>query len=181
MELKKILEFNGVTENLDSIVEAINKELPKQFVPKTQYNKKVQQLDEANNKIIDFEAKNGQNIDEYKTKYEELAATHETFKNGVELEKTNSIKTAALKDALKSQGLKNDKLANLLLKEIDLSTIEIEDNKVKGWAEVFEPIKNGYGDFFGTSTHETTGNPPATPPANGSDKGEDPFLSGFGL
>lgn len=179
MDLKKILELNGVSENVDTIIEMVNKELPKTFVPKNQYNKKVQQLDEANTKLNDFEAMSGNGIDEYKTKYEELVATHEALKDGIELEKTNAIKTSTLKALLSEQGLKNDKLANLLLKEIDLSTIEIEDNKIKSSEDVLKPLKEGYADFFTTST-STNGTPPATPPSGADNKGDDPFLIGFG-
>lgn len=163
MNIKEILKSQGIEENVEAIIEAINKEIPKSFIPKDQYNKKAQELKELQMKHADMEAKlSDASADEYKEKFEALQKEYDDFKNNLEVEKTNSTKTQLLKETLKNDGLKNDKLANLLLKEFDLDTIELEDNKIKGYEELSKTIKENYSDFF--SKTQVVGNDPATPP-----------------
>ena len=161
IDIKKILTDNGVSgEVVDTIADTIKAELPKDFVPKNQYNKKVGQIDYLNNKIADLEA-NASN-DTSKADYEALKNEFETYKSDIENGKVTETKTNAIKELLKSQGVKNDKLANLLIKEFDINSIELEDNKIKGADDLLKPIRENYNDFFTTTTVE--GASPATPP-----------------
>lgn len=68
MDIKQILQNNGLEEGVaNQIAQAINSELPKHFVKKEQYNKKVSVIDSLQEQINDFEArKNAPN------KFEEL-------------------------------------------------------------------------------------------------------------
>ena len=170
MNITEILKSYGVeSEKIDSISDAINKEIPKEFVSKKQYAKKVDYIDELNNTIADMEANQKKvDTDEYKNKYNDLVKDFELYKNNIETEKNNTVKTSLLKEALKTDGVTNDKLANLLLKEFDLNKIEIEDNKIKGYEELSKGLKENYSDFF--STTKTIGNNPATPPTDGNAK-----------
>lgn len=166
MDIKAILKANGIDgEVVDTIAETIKAEIPKEFVSKAQYSKKVNLIDELNNNIADLEAKTG--TDEYKSKYEALEKEYNDFKTGIETEKTNATKSSTLREQLKAEGF-NEKMIKLLEKNFDLENIEIEEDKIKGWEDMIKPIKEEYADFIPKETQ--TGNPPATPPTNVSGK-----------
>lgn len=166
MDIKAILKANGIDgEVVDTIAETIKAEIPKEFVSKAQYSKKVNLIDELNTTIADLEAKTG--TDEYKSKYEALEKEFNDFKTGIETEKTNATKSSTLREQLKAEGF-NEKMIKLLEKNFDLETIEIEEDKIKGWDDMIKPIREEYADFIPKETQ--TGNPPATPPANVSGK-----------
>lgn len=170
MDIKKILLDNGVSsEVVDTIADTIKAEIPKEFVSKTQYAKKVNLIDELNNSIADLEAKGGN--DDYKTKYEALNTEFENFKTGLETEKANSTKKNVIIEGLKKEGF-NDKIVNLLLKEFDLDKVEIEEDKVKGWEDTIKPFKETYSDFI--QVESTEGTPPATPTNTGAGTGTEP-------
>lgn len=166
MDIKAILKRCGVEgELVDTIADTINAEIPKEFVSKAQYSKKVNLIDELNTTIADLEAKTG--TDEYKSKYEALEKEYNDFKTGIETEKINTAKSSTLREQLKAEGF-NEKMIKLLEKNFDLETIEIEEDKIKGWEDMIKPIREEYADFIPKETQ--TGNPPATPPANVSGK-----------
>ena len=166
MDIKAILKRCGVEgELVDTIADTINAEIPKEFVSKAQYSKKVNLIDELNTTIADLEAKTG--TDEYKSKYEALEKEYNDFKTGIETEKINTAKSSTLREQLKAEGF-NEKMIKLLEKNFDLESIEIEEDKIKGWEDMIKPIREEYADFIPKETQ--TGNPPATPPANVSGK-----------
>ena len=166
MDIKAILKRCGVEgELVDTIADTINAEIPKEFVSKAQYSKKVNLIDELNTTIADLEAKTG--TDEYKSKYEALEKEFNDFKTGIETEKINTAKSSTLREQLKAEGF-NEKMIKLLEKNFDLESIEIEEDKIKGWDDMIKPIREEYADFIPKDTQ--TGNPPATPPTNVSGK-----------
>lgn len=166
MDIKAILKRCGVEgELVDTIADTINAEIPKEFVSKAQYSKKVNLIDELNTTIADLEAKTG--TDEYKSKYEALEKEFNDFKTGIETEKTNAVKSSTVREQLKAEGFE-ESIIELLEGKIDINSIEIEENKIKGWEDMVKPMKEKYGKFILTETQQ--GNPPATPPANVSGK-----------
>lgn len=171
MSIKDILEANGLSgESLDNAMEAINKEIPKNFVSKKQYEKKTNLIEELNGKVADLEVKASQGpSDEFKSKYETLTQEFEDFKNNIEVEKTNSTKTSEIKKLLSEAGLKNEKITNLLMKEINLEEVTLNNGTVDGWNDLLEGIKGNYGEFFST-TQTVGGANPATPPMSNAGK-----------
>ena len=167
MDIKAILKAHGIEgELVDTIADTIKAEIPKEFVSKAQYSKKVNLIDELNTTIADLEAKTG--TDEYKSKYEALEKEFNDFKTGIETEKINTAKSSTLREQLKAEGF-NEKMIKLLEKNFDLETIEIEEDKIKGWDDMIKPIKEEYADFIAVETQ--TGNPPANPPAINNPQG----------
>lgn len=163
MNIKQILKNAGLEESVvNSLAETINAEIPKEFVKKEQYNKKVQLIDSMQEKINDFEAKaESINKDEYKEKYENLIAE-------IQEKETRTNKSNLLNAKLKESGVTNPKLISLLSRQFDLDKIEIEDDNIKDWDNILNPVKESYSDFF-----ETTGisgvepnNPPQNNPGN---------------
>jgi len=103
-------------------------------------------------------------IDDLKAKAPDAAkvqAEFDAFKLTVEAEKANASKAVAVEAALKAAGA-NETAVKLMLKEIDLSTVELDGNTVKNADKVIEPIKAAYAGLFGTQQQQ--GVPPATPP-----------------
>lgn len=141
MDLKAILKRCGLEgELVDTIADTIKAEIPKEFVSKQQYNKKVGAIDELNNTIADLEAKiENSNTDEYKSKYEALE------------EKYNNLQTqykgGLLTEQLKKEGF-NERILKFLTKEIDLENLEIENDTIKDWDNIVNPLKENYSDFI---------------------------------
>ena len=166
MDIKAILKSHGIEEEVAStIAEKLNAEIPKEFVSKKQYQKKVSAIDELNETIADLEAKATSNGAQ--EELDKLKQEFETYKNNIETEKTNATKSSTLREQLKAEGF-NEKMIKLLEKNFDLESIEIEEDKIKGWDDMIKPIREEYADFIPKETQ--TGNPPATPPANVSGK-----------
>ena len=136
MDLKAILKRCGLEgELVDTIADTIKAEIPKEFVSKQQYNKKVGAIDELNNTIADLEAKiENSNTDEYKRKLRRY-------------KKSNEQKRGLLTEQLKKEGF-NEKILKLLTKEIDLETLEIENDAIKDWDNIVNPLKENYSDFI---------------------------------
>lgn len=166
LDIKTILEKNGITgEVVDTIADTIKQEIPKEFVSKTQYAKKVNLIDELNTTIADLEAKEG--TDGYKEKYDTLVQEFDTYKGNIETEKINNVKSSTLREQLKTEGF-NEKLVKLLEKNFDLKQIEVEEEKIKGWDELIKPFKEEYKDFISVKMEE--GQKAPTPPAAGQGK-----------
>ena len=167
MDIKAILIKNGISgEVVDTIAETIKAEIPKEFVSKVQYSKKVNLIDELNTTIADLEAKTG--TDEYKAKYETLEKEFNDYKTSIETEKTNASKSSTLREHLKAEGFE-ESIIELLEGKIDINSIEIEENKIKGWEDMVKPMKEKYGKFILTETQQ--GNPPANPPVINNPQG----------
>ena len=169
MDIKAILKRHGIEgEAVNSIAETINAEIPKEFVSKAQYNKKIGQIDDLQNNVADLEAKLANtNTDEYKSKYEEATKALEDFKKDIETKEINKSKSDKVINALKEVGF-NEKIVKLISKDIALDKIEIEEDKIKDWDSIVEPYKNEYSDFI--QADNVSGNVPGTPFTNNGNK-----------
>lgn len=182
MNLEQIFKNNGIEEDkVATLIEVINGELPKHFIPKTQYNKKIQLLTELQEKNDDLTAKvetlskeNGED------KYNQLQKEFDDYKKEIQTEKDNTTKTSKLKEQLKKDGA-NEKIINLLLKEFDLANVVIEEENIKDWETLSKNVKEDYKDFFAKVEDKGTEN--LTPPNNTNNvfNGKDPFLEGLGF
>lgn len=166
MGVREILKEQGIEENLDKIVSAINdqymlkSEIHESYVPKKQYNKKVQDIDKLQEKINDLEARNEN--DGWEEKYNEAVKELNDYKQTVETEKVNAGKNKALVEALKETGF-SDSIVKLMQKQFDLSKIEVEEGKIKDWDNLVKPFKEEYAGFINKEVEEGQGsaNPPA--------------------
>lgn len=181
MNIEQILKNNGIEDDkIATLVEVINAELPKHFVPKTQYNKKIQALQEVQEKhddlVVKVETLSKENGEE---KYNNLQKEFDDYKKTIEVEKINTTKTSKLKDQLKKDGA-NEKIISLLLKEFDLTKVELEEDNIKDWENVSKNVKETYSDFFAKVENKGTDN--MTPPKDNKTFNEtDPFLKGLGF
>lgn len=101
----------------------------------------------------------------YKEKYEAEAKAHKAYRDQVETDKANAVKSTAVRAALKAAGVNRDEFADLLLGKVDLSKVELDGDKVKDADGLIAPLKGSYAGCFGTVTDK--GTPPANPPAGG--------------
>ena len=141
MNILEILKGLGVEDSLAGQIESgIKSEIHKAFVPKEQYNKKIESLNSLEVKIKDLE-NSKQNIVEEKNKDNEtinailakLNQLEEKEKKQIEQTRINKIKTE-----LENKGL-NPKISNLILKDIDLQN---EDS------EIINNISENYSEYF---------------------------------
>lgn len=141
MNILEILKGLGVEDSLAGQIESgIKSEIHKAFVPKEQYNKKIESLNSLEAKIKDLE-NSKQNIVEEKNKDNETINTilaklnqlEEKEKKQIEQTRINKIKTE-----LENKGL-NPKISNLILKDIDLQS---EDS------EIINNISENYSEYF---------------------------------
>lgn len=164
MDLKEILISSGIESELaEKCSQAINGELHKEFIPKMQYNKKVVELESLKEKADDLGAVNGE-LEQLKTQLANKEEEFNNYKIDIEKKQTQDIKINKIKEQLKKDGITSDKLVNLLVKEVDISSLEFEDNNIKDWETIGKSLKENYSDFY-TST-KTIGAEPSTPPTN---------------
>ena len=165
MDIKKILLDNNVdADKIEEIKDRINKEIGQEFVTKAQYKKKIESLEDITNKYNDLEAKYElKDKDDYKDKYEKLQEEYNNYKNNLETQKTKESKLNKLKEKLKGEKFNND-IIDLLTKEFDIDKIEMENNDLKDWDTIVEPIKNKYSSFI--TREKVEGSKPAQAPTS---------------
>lgn len=163
MDIKQILQNNGLEEGVaNQIAQAINSELPKHFVKKEQYNKKVSVIDSLQEQINDFEArKNAPN------KFEELYNNALKEIEGFKTKESNSKKISKIKEELKKANYTDEKIIDSISRTIDLSSIEIAEGKLNGFS--IESIDNTFGAF--KTQVIPSGHTSATPPSNSNKDG----------
>lgn len=115
--------------------------------------------------------------EEYKLKFENLETEFNTFKDNSEKEKTEELTKQVVSAQLLADGA-NPKLVGLLIKEFDLSAVELEGDetagfKPKDWETISKAVKETYADVFGEI--KTKGAYVPTPPP-GSPSVKNPWL-----
>ena len=140
-------------------VEAANKEIdaefPKNAVPKTDFNSKVEELRTANETLTTLQNSNKDNeglqskIAEYETEVQRLKS-----------DQAEITKSYALKDALTKEGALPDYIDLLLptFKDLELG----EDGSLQGLAEALEGIKTSKPALFQAADPEQTKAPNIT-------------------
>lgn len=130
----------------------------------------TKERDEARNAAAQVDALTRER-DDYKTKLEKagdaakVQADFDAYKQQVENDKANAVKSTAVRAALKAAGVNREEFADLLMGKVDLSKVELDGDKVKDTDALIAPLKSGYAGCFGTVTDK--GTPPANPPAGG--------------
>lgn len=172
MNIREILKKHGIEDSqIEVIATEVNQELPKSFVKKDQYNKKVQSLDELQERFNDLEAKASKSqTNEWEEKYNTVLAELE----GLKAKELNSNKLGKIDSVLKEKGFESDKIRKLITKGIDLEKIELAEDGLKGLD--VDNIVDEYKDFIIVTEQSSV--EPATPPTSEGAEG-DPFLAGF--
>ena len=94
-----------------------------------------------------------------------LQKEYDDYKASVAAEKTTAIKTAALRKLFRDSGVNRENFIDLLMGTIQLDSVEMEGDAIKGGADIITNSKASYGDLFGKEGKE--GLPPTNPLNNG--------------
>ena len=180
MDLIKILKAHNIEgEAAEAIETAIKKDIHTSFIPKTQYNKKVQELDAVKTELDDNKAR-AEAPNEYEAKYndvlkelEGLKNDYDTYKNEIATKETRSAIDNKVTKALNANGFTNNKVVELMLKNLDYDALSIEGEEVQGFD--LNAFTKGFEDFRTVSNTEGTQafNPPT------QEASDDPWLAGY--
>jgi len=151
-ELKAKLE--GLDEEkVNEIIEFSKKSIPLEFIPKTKYNEKIEELTDVNGKLEETNAqieelKNSTgDVDEYKTKLDTLTQEYETYKGESDARITNIKKSSLLKDRLIRENADPENI-DLLLKDFNIEEMQLKDDNIVGLDEYVNPIKEKRARLF---------------------------------
>ena len=181
MDILKILKsFNLETEQAEEIEQAIKKDIHTSFIPKSQYNKKVQELDTLKMEGDDLKARLEQ-PNEFESKYndtlkslEALQSEYDGYKEEISKKETRNIINSKVTKLLNDEGYRNEKVVELLLNNLDYDNIKVNNEGLEGF-EVGTFTK-GYEDLKTVSNID--GNKAPTPPQVDTTD-IDPWLMGY--
>lgn len=148
------------TVDLDAANKEIDAEFPKNAVPKTDFNSKVEELKSANDTLESLK-KDNKDVEALQIKITE----HEATVEGLQKELADSRKQAAIDLALTKNKARNTKAVKALL---DAKTLELTDEGVKGLDDQLKKVKEDNPFLFdegeGTKgpTFSKNGNPNGT-------------------
>ena len=146
--------------------EAIQKELPKTFIPKDKYNGKVEELKNTVAKMDELKTQvesmgvSSVEAGKLKTELESITNEFETFKNDSEKRNVNMTKRQAIERGL-TRDKANPAAIDLLVGLFNMDEIQLDSkNEVVDWDEIKKPIIEGRKSLFGEI--KINGNKPST-------------------
>ena len=161
----------------DDLVSKITKELPKHFIPKEQYNKKIEELNtvitdrdtyklehENSTKTISDLKSKAELADKYKTDYESMSTTVETLKSESAKQVERVKKEYILERKLIANKAVEDGI-DLLKKEFDIDSLVLDGDDIKDFDSVITPIKEKRKSFFYNVSIDGQPPKPGDPPA----------------
>lgn len=146
--LDKHIGEDGVL-NLEEAQKEISTEFPKNAVPKSEFNTKIDDLKVANETIDTLQKENKDvetlqtTINDYKTQLEEL-----------ETERAEERKTYAVKEALQGAGVSDVDYMMFKLGEVEVD----EEGNIKDLESKVKELQEANPTFFPTKDDEDTGN-----------------------
>lgn len=171
--LKELLKNVGVEESkLDGLIGDVNKELPKHFVPKSQYNeaaearKKAEKDVSDRDKQLDDLKKTSGDADALKAQIDKLQGENKTAKEQYE----SDLKELRLGNALKLALTGQVHDADLVTGLIDKSKIELgEDGSIKaGLEDQIKGLRESKAFLFAENKPTFKGANPADPNSSSS-------------
>lgn len=160
----------------ETLLSQITKELPKHFIPKDQYNKKVDEIttlrgefDTSRTSLTTLEGQlttlkeKAELADKYKADFENVNGTIETLKAESQKKIDRVRKETALEKKLSSKIVPD--AVDLVKGEFDIDALELDGNDIKGFDDVFAPIADKRKSLLLTETfrgNEPKPNNPAT-------------------
>jgi hypothetical protein len=148
------------------------------YIPKSKFNEKNEEVKLLRGKITDFETQNTKTKellkghDELKEAYGKLQKDYKTGLEAKDKELKNLFNKTLMTDFLKSKGAT---YPELLIKNIDMDKVNVYENKIMNGDEIIKPLQEQFKDLFKTETITGGTTPPQTPkpPSEGKDN---PFM-----
>lgn len=151
--LKEILNNEELTAKQKQ--EAIQKELPKSFIPKTKYNEKVEELNATSQKMEELKgqvenlSKSSEEADKLKEQLENIKGEFDTFKAESEKRVHNVQKKQAIERGLMGANANPDTI-DLLTGLFDIEKLQLDSKgNIVDWEECLKPIKESRKSLFG--------------------------------
>ena len=156
-------------EDLDeNTMKKIKEEFPKHAVPKEQYNKKAdkveeieselntakKQLDQTNDKLTNLQEK-AENAEEFKEQLDSIKSEYNEYKEQEQTRINNIQKKSALEKKLLTSGVPEDAI-DLVINDFDLEELELDDeSKLKNANEQIEKFKERRPSLIAKESKET--------------------------
>lgn len=149
------------------LVKAISTTVGNEFVDKSRYKAKLDEIDELQGKLQTAED-SVTTAEKWKVKYEAAKQDLANLKAEQAKKDTRTAKETAYRALLKAAGV-SEKRIEAVLKVSNVDGVELDDKgQIKGADKLSEAIKTEWADFIPT-TH-TKGAPTSTPPVNNESK-----------
>ncbi|MNW41156.1 Phage minor structural protein GP20 [compost metagenome] len=160
--LKALLKAQGLTdEQIEKIVGDAGKEIPKHFVPKSQYNEVSEAKKQAEKNVADRDKqledlkKSSGDAEALRAQITKLQEDNNTAKAEYEAELKDMKINAAIEKALTTAKAKHPEL---LTSKIDKEKLELlADGTIKGLDDQIKPLQESYKELF--EPEDTGGNP----------------------
>ena len=148
---------------------AIKAAIGKEFVERSRYNAKLAEIRTLNEEKQTAED-NAATAPDWKKKYEDEHTAFETYKKGIEAEKTLADKQTAYRELLKDSGIAAE-YHEKVLKYADLSGVELDGKgKVKGAAALLKAVREEWPMFLEKTEEGSTVKTPTPTGNTGSQK-----------
>lgn len=153
-------------EAIAKLTKAISTAVGNEFVEKTRYKAKLDEIDTLKSEKQTAED-NATTAGKWKTKYDALKDEFDTFKGEQAKKESHAAKERAYRALLKEAGV-SEKRIDAVLKVSDIDGVELDEKgTIKDAAKLTESVKTEWADFIVTTTTQgaKTENPPANNPA----------------
>lgn len=158
---RKLLKGMGLTEEqMDTIIEAHTDTVDGLKSDIARYKEDADKLPGVQTELENLKAKGD---DGWKDKYDKVKKEFDDYKKEQMQKETKSAKETAYRELLKSAGI-NEKRIDAVMKVTDLSSVELDDGKIKNAEELRKSIKEEWADFVVTTNQR--GADQKKPPAN---------------
>lgn len=158
---RKLLKGMGLTEEqMDTIIEAHTDTVDGLKSDIARYKEDADKLPGVQTELENLKAKGD---DGWKDKHDKVKKEFDDYKKEQMQKETKSAKETAYRELLKSAGI-NEKRIDAVMKVTDLSSIELDDGKIKNAEELRKSIKEEWADFVVTTNQR--GAAQKNPPAN---------------
>ena len=158
---RKLLKGMGLTEEqMDTIIEAHTDTVDGLKSDLARYKADAEKLPGVQAELENLKAKGD---DGWKDKHDKVKKEFDDYKREQMQKETKSAKESAYRELLKSAGI-SEKRIDSVLKVTDLSSVELEDGKIKNADDLKKSIKEEWADFVVTTKQK--GADTKDPPAN---------------
>lgn len=159
MELKELLSGYVNEEKIGEVVEKINQDLSKGFIPKSRFNEINEELKltkgalENTKKTYEELKGKAESVEEYQNRVAELEKKNQEIEEKMQKEIIGMVKKTKFRDLLTKSGASVDALDLLTEKYAD--GIEIENESIKGADELIAKIKEERKTLFMVSSEDS--------------------------